>query len=38
MDEIRPGLKKALEGRRGILAKVIVGGVFCVGDPIEVVD
>jgi MOSC domain-containing protein YiiM len=38
MDEIRPGLKKELEGRRGILAKVIVGGVFSIGDPIRVVD
>lgn len=38
MNEIRPGLKKELEGRRGILAKVIVGGVFSVGDPVQVVD
>jgi len=38
MDEIRPGLKTELEGRRGILARVIVGGVFSVGDPIQVVD
>lgn len=36
MDEVRPGLAGALEGRRGVLARVLAGGVIRVGDPIEV--
>ena len=35
MEEIRPGLQRALAGRRGILARVIRGGVISVGDPIR---
>ena len=33
----RPGLRKAMEGRRGTLFKVIEGGQIRVGDTIEVV-
>ncbi|OLD68192.1 MAG: hypothetical protein AUI33_09840 [Ignavibacteria bacterium 13_1_40CM_2_61_4] len=35
MEELRPGLQKAIAGRRGILARVIRGGVISVGDPIR---
>ena len=33
----RPGLRKAMEGKRGTLFKVIEGGEIRVGDAIEVV-
>jgi MOSC domain-containing protein YiiM len=36
MDEIRPGLREALEGQRGLLARVVQGGLIRVGDPIEI--
>ena len=35
MDEIRPGLQTALEGRRGMLARVIQGGPIRQNDPIR---
>ncbi len=35
MEEIRPGLRSALEGRRGVLAMVIEGGRISVDDPIK---
>ncbi len=35
MDDIRPGLKEELRGRRGVLAWVSRGGVVRVGDRIE---
>ncbi len=35
MDELRPGLRAASEGRRGMLARVISGGELAVGDVIE---
>jgi MOSC domain-containing protein YiiM len=38
MDQIRDGLRGALEGRRGMLARVVAGGLVRVGDPIEVVE
>ncbi len=38
MDEIRPGLRTALEGQRGVLARVIQGGEMQIGDAIEVVE
>lgn len=38
MDEIRPGLKAALEGRRGMNSRVISGGQIAVGDPITIVQ
>ena len=36
MDAIRPGLRKEIYGRRGILATVINGGPIKVGDPIRI--
>ena len=36
MDEIRPGLEKALDGRGGILAMVLNGGILRVGDAVRV--
>jgi MOSC domain-containing protein YiiM len=38
MDEIRPGLKAELEGRRGMNSRVISGGQIAVGDPITIVQ
>jgi MOSC domain-containing protein YiiM len=38
MDAIRPGLKEALRGRRGILCRVVETGEVRRGDPIEVLD
>ena len=35
MDEIRPGLQAELEGRRGMLARVVAGGEIAAGDEIE---
>lgn len=36
MDEIQPGLRKELEGRRGRFARVVKGGAVAVGDPVVV--
>jgi MOSC domain-containing protein YiiM len=36
MDEIRDGLKHELEGRRGMVSRVVQGGIINVGDPITV--
>ena len=36
MDEIRAGLQRELDGRRGVLATVESGGSISVGDPIRV--
>ncbi len=36
MDELQPGLRKELDGRRGRFARVVEGGTFSVGDPITV--
>ena len=36
MDKIRLGLRRALRGRRGILARVMNGGTLRVGDTIRV--
>ena len=36
MDEIRDGLKQQLEGRRGMVSRVVQGGIISVGDPITV--
>ena len=36
MDEIRDGLREALDGRRGIITMVLNGGVLRVGDAVRV--
>jgi MOSC domain-containing protein YiiM len=36
MNEVRPGLESALEGRRGRFVRVVVGGEFAVGDGLTV--
>jgi MOSC domain-containing protein YiiM len=36
MDEIRDGLKQELEGRRGMVSRVVRGGIINLGDPITV--
>lgn len=38
MDQIRTGLQKELRGRRGVLCRVVEGGLIRRGDPIEVFD
>lgn len=38
MDEIRPGLLKEIGGRRGMLARVVAGGLIRKGDAIVVVE
>lgn len=35
MEKIRPGLRRELWGRRGMLCRVLAGGVIRRGDPIE---
>ena len=35
MDELRPGLRAELEGRRGMLARVVEGGEVARGDQVE---
>jgi MOSC domain-containing protein YiiM len=35
LEKIRPGLRRELRGRRGMLCRVIVGGVIRQGDRIE---
>ena len=37
MDQIDPELKKDADGRHGMYAKVIVVGLLCVGETIEVI-
>jgi MOSC domain-containing protein YiiM len=36
MDEIRDGLRLELEGRRGVLSRVVAGGSVAVGDGITI--
>jgi hypothetical protein len=36
MDEIRSGLRQELEGRRGMVSRVVQGGTISVGDPITI--
>ena len=38
MDAIRPGLRRELEDRRGMLARVLEGGEVAVGDTLELVQ
>ena len=35
MDDLRPGLRKEIRGRRGMLCRVVKGGVIKSGDGIE---
>jgi MOSC domain-containing protein YiiM len=35
MDDLRPGLRGELDGKRGMLAHIVEAGVVRVGDPIE---
>jgi MOSC domain-containing protein YiiM len=35
MEAIRPGLRQELEGRRGMLARVVEGGEVAIGDEVE---
>jgi MOSC domain-containing protein YiiM len=35
MDDLRPGLRAQLEGKRGMLARIVDGGVVAVGDAVE---
>jgi MOSC domain-containing protein YiiM len=37
MDAIRPGLRRELEGRRGMLARVVEQGEVAVGDAVELI-
>jgi MOSC domain-containing protein YiiM len=37
MDAIRPGLRRELDGRRGMLARVVEQGDVAVGDSVELV-
>ncbi len=36
IDDIQPGLRAAMEGQRGMLARVVGGGEMRVGDAVEV--
>jgi MOSC domain-containing protein YiiM len=36
LEDVRPGLQQAMEGRRGMLCRVLAGGRVRSGDPIEV--
>jgi MOSC domain-containing protein YiiM len=36
MDELKPGLKDALAGRRGRFVRVVEAGAFAVGDTLQV--
>jgi MOSC domain-containing protein YiiM len=38
LEEVRPGLQQAMEGRRGMLCRVIAGGEVRSGDPIEILS
>ena len=35
LEKVRPGLRREIYGRRGMLCKVIEGGAIRLGDPIE---
>lgn len=35
MEAIRPGLQAEIDGRRGMLARVVQGGEVAAGDPVE---
>ncbi len=38
IENIRPGLREQMEGRRGMLAYVVKGGAISVGDAVRVVE
>ena len=38
LDELRPGLREQIRGRRGVLARVERGGLIRIGDPISIDD
>jgi MOSC domain-containing protein YiiM len=38
MDEIRPGLQQELDGRRGMLARVVETGEVAAGDHVELLE
>ncbi|MBF8296472.1 MAG: hypothetical protein HW389_3017 [Bacteroidetes bacterium] len=38
MEELRAGLQEQLMGRRGMLAKVVQGGLIRVGDPVTILS
>lgn len=35
LEKIRPGLRREIRGRRGMLCRVLAGGLISQGDPIE---
>ncbi len=37
MDELRPGLRTLLDGKRGMLAHIVEGGGIALGDEIELI-
>jgi MOSC domain-containing protein YiiM len=37
MDELRPGLRAEIDGKRGMLARVVEGGEIALGDLIQLV-
>ena len=38
MDQLRPGLRAEIDGRRGMLAHVVEGGAIAVGDGVTVTE
>lgn len=38
MDEIRPGLQQEMQGRRGVVARVVGGGFVRLGDPVALLS
>jgi MOSC domain-containing protein YiiM len=38
MDELREGLRAELDGKRGMLARVVESGEVAVGDPVELLE
>ena len=35
MDDLRPGLRAELDGKRGMLARVVEGGEIALGDAVD---
>ena len=38
MDELRPGLQRELEGKRGMLGRVLRSGELAIGDPVVLAE